>query len=75
MVAAACTALNCTAPVPQESGACTWFLAAGMCVVGCWPCAFLPFCLNSTKDTGEAFGGCEANAAQRVLHGPHDGAG
>ncbi len=36
--------------LPQESGACTWLSAGLLCLVGAWPCAFLPFCCSITKD-------------------------
>ncbi|GFR48124.1 hypothetical protein Agub_g9951 [Astrephomene gubernaculifera] len=39
-------------PEPQkESGLCSFISAVGLCASGCWPCACLPFCCNTTKDT------------------------
>lgn len=33
------------------SGLCTWLVAGGLCMIGCWPLACVPFCCAPTKDT------------------------
>lgn len=34
----------------HTSGLMTWLICGGLCLVGCGPCSFIPFCLDSCRD-------------------------
>ncbi|DBB04121.1 TPA: hypothetical protein ACH3X1_013171 [Trebouxia sp. C0004] len=42
----------------KESGCCVWFSALSCLFMGCWPCAWLPFCVGSCKDTVHKCSSC-----------------
>ena len=35
----------------REVGLCTHLSALGLCFIGCWPCAPLPYCMPETMDS------------------------
>ena len=44
--------------VTMQPGLLTWLLCAGLCLIGCWPCAPIPFCVDSTMDTVHSCPSC-----------------
>ena len=50
----------------KEVGACSWLSAIGLCFIGLWPCALLPFCCTCTKDTVFLCSNCGAELGRRL---------
>jgi lipopolysaccharide-induced tumor necrosis factor-alpha factor len=46
--------------VSHEVGAMAWVIFAVLCLVGCWICAFIPFCVDDCKDTVHSCPNCNA---------------
>lgn len=46
--------------VSHEVGALTWIIFAVLCLVGCWICAFIPFCVDDCKDVTHSCPNCKA---------------
>ncbi|KAH9490026.1 hypothetical protein Btru_045071 [Bulinus truncatus] len=42
-----------------KPGKLTCAIAAGLCIIGLWPCACLPFCVDSTKDLTHVCPNCD----------------
>lgn len=55
-----CTACGATGQTYtyKESGCCVWFSAISCIFLGCWPCAWMPFCMRSCKDTVHRCSNC-----------------
>lgn len=51
---------NITTSVTHEVGAMTWIIFAVLCILGCWLCAFIPFCVPSCKDAVHSCPNCRA---------------
>ncbi|GLC70249.1 hypothetical protein PLESTF_000948200 [Pleodorina starrii] len=49
----------------KEAGLCSYIGALGLCALGCWPCACLPFCLDAAKDTVYRCPVCRAELHRR----------
>lgn len=49
------TCPNCnnsvTSVVTKEMGLMVWLAAGGMCIIGLWPCACIPFCITDLYDS------------------------
>jgi lipopolysaccharide-induced tumor necrosis factor-alpha factor len=48
-----CTCPQCRNQVvtrtEKKTGLLTWLVCAGLFVIGCWPCYFIPFCVDACK--------------------------
>lgn len=66
---ATCVCPNCraqvTTNVETSPGVMAWLLCAGLLFVGCWPCACLPFCMDSMQDVTHRCPACGAAIARR----------
>jgi lipopolysaccharide-induced tumor necrosis factor-alpha factor len=58
------TCPNCHASivttVMYQVGGLTWLIFAILCFVGCWICAFIPFCVDDCKDAVHSCPNCQA---------------
>eukprot|EP01012_Entosiphon_sulcatum_P026776 TRINITY_DN32274_c0_g1_i1.p1 TRINITY_DN32274_c0_g1~~TRINITY_DN32274_c0_g1_i1.p1 ORF type:complete len:151 (+),score=5.53 TRINITY_DN32274_c0_g1_i1:133-585(+) len=58
-----------TTTVRKESGLFTWLIAGSLCVIGCWPCCLVPFCMDAAKDTVHVCPQCNAEIGTRKMMG------
>ncbi|XP_032590331.1 lipopolysaccharide-induced tumor necrosis factor-alpha factor homolog [Drosophila grimshawi] len=46
----------------------THMWAMGLCLIGCWPCVCIPYCMDTCKSTDHYCPVCKALVGQRVLN-------
>ncbi|KAI9321180.1 LPS-induced TNF-alpha factor [Zopfochytrium polystomum] len=55
---------NCHTPgrsvVTYDNGLLTFLVAGGLCIVGCWLCCCIPFCIDDLKDAIHTCPNCKA---------------
>ena len=58
-----------TSQVRKETGTGTWLIYAGMCCLGCWPCAPCVFFNHNTLDTYHYCPDCQALIGKKAVMG------
>ncbi|OMJ91421.1 hypothetical protein SteCoe_6000 [Stentor coeruleus] len=49
--------------VSNKPGLFTWLLCTYLCLIGCWLCCYLPFCVKKCQDTVHTCAACDENLA------------